>query len=89
MSRTRSDPSGAVLRRLTRQIGHIVTQSGATARSWPTRLAATAAARAGNSASAGPPQHQVCLRLLSGSRTVRPAAASSWRGASITFSALA
>ena len=70
-------------------MGHIVTQSGATARSWPARLAATAAALPGNSASAGPPQHQVCFPLLSGSRTVTPAAVSSWRGASITFSALA
>ena len=46
MSRTWSVPSAA-LRRLTRQMGHIVTQSDATARSCATRAAATAAALSG------------------------------------------
>ena len=46
MSRKRTAPSAA-LRRLTRQIGHIVTQSGATAASCATRFVATAAAFSG------------------------------------------
>ena len=46
MSRKRTVPV-ADLRRLTRQIGHIVTQSGATAASCSTRCVATAAALSG------------------------------------------
>jgi hypothetical protein len=46
MSRSRRVPFAA-FRRLTRQMGHIVTQSGATDRSCSTREAATAAALAG------------------------------------------
>ena len=46
MSRKRIVPF-ADLRSLTRQIGHIVTQSGPTARNCSTRFAATAAAFSG------------------------------------------